>query len=801
MQTNPGTNPNPVLDVLDPKRIVEKVLSNWYLFLGSIILFLGISFFYTKKTTPIYESQGLLLISEAKGNIPLEIFSGNGGLLTGGNASLQNEIVTLQTYSLALETIRKLELNTTYYSQDLWKLKPIYNSYPIQVEINWEKPQLINAIFKLTFSDNNEYTLEIEESPNNQLYKKQFDGKEDTFSSLPEGTFNSYHGKFGEQISTPYFEFTIFNYKADDYEELFFKISDDSSLAKQYKNLVSINPVNKETTALQMKIVHPDRKIGELYINTLMQSFLDSDLKDENEMSQNTLDFIENQIRSVSDSLNEYENELQNYRQINRITNVSDKGSNILIESVKLEDELNQQTSRLEYYQNLKKYLTNPEGQELLVPSLIGIEDPLFNTMVSSLLMLQNEKSGLKGVLSSDSFSYVRELNNKIENLKINLNESIRNAILNISNHIQRLQGMIGVVEKDFNMLPELERNLIDIERRYKLNESIYTYLLQKKAEIEIQKASTITKHQILDVAMINPVPISPKLSRNLALGASLGFTLPLLITIIWLFLNYKVGDPKELEKILLMPILAKIPRESKQVHILDLNTQSPITESFRSIRSSLAIRYNFKDKGTILITSAAPGEGKTFVSIKIASTYAALGKKTLLMGMDSRRPKISSELGIHNNFGVTTYLNKDEENLENLIQVTQQENLEVINAGPYLGNSGELIHSERFESMMRKLKNSYDFIVIDTSPITMVSETIDLTKYSDINFFILRHNYSYVTQSYIANDLYENLGIPNMFVIINDIQKSGLYYSYGYKQYSYSSTAPKENLFSRLFS
>lgn len=805
MKTNSGINPNVGLDVLDPKRIVNKIISNWYIFLGSIILFLTLAFFYTRRTIPIYESEGILLISEDKSSLPLDIFSSEGSLLAGGNTSLQNEIVTLQTYSLAYETVRQLDLNTSYYFNELWSLKPIYNSYPIQIEINWEKPQLINSIFKLIPVNEDEYLLEIEESPTSQLYSKPLGGKGNIFSSLPEGNFTSYRGKYGKVISTPYFEFTIFNHHAGEYPELFFKISDDSSIAKQYKNLVSITPVNKETTALRMKIEHPDKKIGELYINTLMRTFLDSDLNGKNEMSQKTLEFIENQIGSVSDSLNVYENELQTYRKINRITNVSEKGSNILNESVKLDDELNRQTLRLEYYQNLKKYLTNPEGQELLVPSVIGIEDPLFNTMVSNLLALQNEKSGLKGVLAGDSFAYVRELNNKIENLKINLNESISNAILNISTHIQRLQGMIGVVEKDFNLLPEVERNLIAIERRYKLNESIYTFLLQKKAETEIQKASTITKHRILDTAMINPVPVSPKLSRNLALGASLGITLPLLGIIVWLFFNYKVGDPKELESLLVIPVLSSIPRETKRSHILDQKGQSTVTESFRSIRSNLAIRYNFKDKGTILITSAAPGEGKTYISIKMASIYAALGKKTLLLGMDLRRPKISSELNIHNNFGVTTYLIQDEENWENLIQPTQQEHLEVLNAGPFLGNSAELIHSQRFDSLMHKLKAAYDFIVIDTSPIGLVSETVDLTKYSDVNLFILRQNYSYVTQSYIANDLHEKLGIPNLFAVINDIHQTGLngyYYGYGYGKYSkYYSEDPKGVSFNRLFS
>lgn len=796
MKSNQNQHHQNAIDIIDHKRIIDIAISKWHIFIISVIIFVLISFFYTKKTVPIYEAEGTLLISEDKSSLSLDIFSTESNLPFGGNTSLQNEIVTLQTYSFALETIKQLDINTSYFTKDLWRLKPVYNNYPLSVEINWDKPQLVNTLFKLIPEETGSFTITIEENPEGKLYERNLEGKDNAFSPLPEGNFTSYKGKFGELISTPFFEFTVYDHNyLENWEEVYFKISDDASLAKYYKNLVSITPYNKETTILQIKIKHPDRKIGELYINTLMNAFLKNDLNGKNEMSQKTLEFIQNQITSTSDSLNQYENELQSYRKINRITSLSEKGSNILQESVKLEDELNRQTLRLEYYKNLKRYLTNPEGQELLVPSVIGIEDPLFNSMVSNLLALQNEKSGLKGVLAGDSFAYTRELNNKIENLKINLNESIANAILNISTHIERLEGMIGVVEKDFNLLPEVERNLIAIERRYKLNESIYTYLLQKKAETEILKASTITKHRILDKAMSNPIPVSPNLSRNLALGVSLGTTLPLLGIIIWLFFNFKLRDPKEIENLLNIPLIALIPRETTRTHILNSKSQSSLTEAFRNIRSTLAIRYNFRDKGTILVTSATPGEGKTFISIKLASIYAALGKKTLLLGMDLRRPKLSSELNIHNNYGITTYLVEEETNWKNLIQSTQQDNLEVLNAGPYLDRSSELIHSIRFEQLIQKIKSEYDFVVIDTSPIGLVSDTVDLTKYSDINLFIFRQNYSLVSQTYLANNLHEKLGIPNLMAIINDVHLfgiSGYQYGYNYGRYNkYYSQSP----------
>lgn len=808
MQENQTKITKGEIDILDPKRILEKVLSNWYIFLGSIFLSLVLSYYITEETTPIYESEGLLLISEDKNTLSLDIFSSEGG--QSGNTSLQNEIVNLQTYSLAYKTIKQLNLNVSYYKNNLFKLKPIYNSYPIKVDPNWEKPQLINATFKLIPEQNNKFTLEIIVSENTQVYSKQIGGGIDPFTPYSGEGFAPIEGKFGEIISNPYFEFSIYSDQSENIDNVYFKIQDDESLSKQFKGLVSITPESKGNTALRLKLEHPDKRIGELYINTLMNTFLKSDLNEKNLISQQTLEFIQNQIENVADSLNQYENELQSYRKINKITSLSEKGSNILNETVKLEDELNQQTLRLEYYQNLQKYLTDPEGQELLVPSVIGIEDPIFNSMVSNLLNLQNEKSGLRGLLTGDSFAYTRELNNKIENLKTNLNESNSNAILNISTHINRLNGLLGVVEKDLNLLPEVERNLTSIERRFKINESIYTFLLQRKAETEIQKASTITRHRVLDTAMINPTPISPKLSRNLAIGASLGITIPLLILIIWSIFYHKVVDPKEVENLLHIPVLGFVPRENDKENILNHNPKSNVTESFRTIRSNLAIRFDFKNKGTILITSTRPGEGKTYISIKTAIAYAALGKKTILVGMDLRKPAISKELDtIHNNFGVTTFLMQESEDWKSLIQSTDQENLDVLNAGPYLERSAELITTNKFEFLISSLKQNYDFVIIDTSPIGLVSETLDLTKFSDINLFVLRQNYSFINQVQVANDLKEKMGFNNFYAVINDMHKFGLDsnnygYGYGYGYYSnynsYSDEQPKPGLFQKIF-
>jgi capsular exopolysaccharide synthesis family protein len=700
----------------------------------------------------------------------------------------------LNTYSLALQTVERLNLNTNYYTEEFWGYRQIYNQQiPIFTEANWDHNQLEKVKFKITPKSDTTYDLQLLDLEYANVFNRVSNDKTLNYLSVDQNLEKRYAGTYGESLKTEFFEFTV--YKLTNYsEEIFFSFLNDNVLANSFKEQVLINPVNDESSVLKIGINHPDQAIGSEYVNALMATFLENDLEQKNLATQQTLNFIENQIVTINDSINLYENEIENFRQVNKITDISSKGSNILLESIRLDEELNSQSSTLDFYKNLQKYLDTPDNKELLIPSIAGIEDPIINTMVTELIALQNEKAGLSGVLIGDSFSYTRELNNRLKNLKGNLNESITNAIVNIENQIKRVQGLVGSVDRDLNKLPEVERNLISIQRRFKVNESIYTLLLEKRAETEIKKASTTTNHQIYDEAMINPVAISPNRNRNYALGLALGTSIPLFILVVWSLFYHKISDPKELEELLDIPIIGTIPREKNTTEMLSQMGKSMTTESFRNIRSSLAIRFNFKDKGVILVTSTKPGEGKTYISIKIASIYAALGKKTLILGMDLRKPRLHKELNLNNDRGVTTYLLQESEGWEDMVQSTVQENLFILSAGPYLERSSELINTPRFESLILSLKTKYDFIIIDTPPIALVSETLDLTKYSDVNLFIFRQNFSFINQANVANDLKNKFEIDNLYAIINDTYKTGLgEYSYGYG-YGYGYYANSES-------
>lgn len=259
------------------------------------------------------------------------------------------------------------------------------------------------------------------------------------------------------------------------------------------------------------------------------------------------------------------------------------------------------------------------------------------------------------------------------------------------------------------------------------------------------------------------------------------------------------------MESLLMMPVLGVVPREKVRLNILNQDPKSSIAKSFRSLRSNLAIHFNFKNKDTLLVTSTQAGEGKTYISIKIASAYASLGKKTILLRMDIRKSAIRKELtNIHNDFGVTTFRLQESEDWEKSVQQSEQENLFVLNAGPYFERSAEHIDSKNFEQLISFLKEKYDFVIIDTPPIGLVSETLDLVKFSDVSIFVLRQNYSFLNQVNNANDLIVKMGFDNFYVALNDMHKFRLdAYNYGYYSgyNSYTEHQPKPGFFKRIFS
>jgi len=773
------------IDFLDPKRILLKVIDYWYVFILTTIIAIIATHYYTKSIIPLYQANSLISIDDGGSSLgEFDIFEKSG--LQKANTTLQNEIIELSTLNIANKAAKKMDLNIQFYEESILGLKLIPELQQLSIEIDWTEGQLLNVPIRIEILDDNKFILhQDEEVKDAYIYIRNLKGKYDQYLSIGNLSPFQLQGTINEPLVSDFFKLTI---RAEDNnainENLFFQVVDDETVAKQIKANLKIELADPESTVLKLILETPNKIKGERILNTIMDTYLENNLEVQNITFEQTINFIEKQITIISDSLENYENELKLYRKINSITSISDKGSVILEEAVRLENEYQTLRSKLDYYNNLIDYLNDSEGKEIFVPSVVGIDDALLNSLVTELIALQTEKSSYKEVINSESFSYIRNIERKINNIEKNLRESLNNAIKNTENYIKTTENLINSVENDIGNLPQIEQDLIKIERKYMLNESIYNFLLQKKAETEIERAATTVNHRIIDEARIEDKQIYPNPNKNYILAASFGIGIPLIVIIFSLIFNTKIVDIREVTELTNVPLIGTIPRfEKKEVNLPLGESKSIATEAFRSIRSSLALQYNFKDQGTILVTSTLAGEGKTSVSLRTASIYAAIGKKTLIIGMDLRKPTLHKVVNVTNKFGVTTYLRNKHSSIESLIQHTNVENLDILAAGPYFDKSYESINTPHFENLINTLKEKYDFIIVDTPPIALVSETLDLLKYTDIILYVYRQNYSNISQLDVVTDLDQKLNLNNIFIVVNDVHKKVLgrnYYGYG---------------------
>ncbi|MCH7412075.1 polysaccharide biosynthesis tyrosine autokinase [Belliella sp. R4-6] len=771
-----STNQSTKEDDADIKAILHYSLRKWPYILISICVCVAIAFLINRWSTPIYRVSSTVIVTDDQPSLGLDLFEASGLLQSKSN--LENEIGILKSYALAEQTVSNLNLNVSYFSEGIVKKTQLYgNDKPIEVDVDWTHPQLLGGKLKVTVVGKNQYRINIEEG-NFLVFNPDVNNSKESSKQL--SLLNDIYN-FGEEIEGDFFKFKINNQSGVIGSVIYFYLNSNATVASRYEKAVSIAPINKQASILRISIQTPVIELGKDYLNQLMTSYIDRELKNKNRAAENTIKFIESQLSGITDSLTFFENRLERYRSENRIFNLSEEGSKIFDRLQDMAFRKSETEIALNYYQTLFNYVENDQIGEIIAPSIIGISDPLLNNLVVNLTALQADL-----LLLSDNYyeqtPAVRDIKSQLENTKKALKENLKSAIENNRILTADLNRRIELVEKEVNMLPETERRLLGIQRQFTINENIYIYLLEKRAEAEITRASNISKHSILDYAKAESGIVSPNHSRNMALGFSLGLTIPILLIFLKVFLNDKIENPKLLEEKLSIPFIGHIGRETAQDALSVLHhPMSSFTESFRSLRSDVNFLAPNKEKITLLFTSAISGEGKTFCAANLAGVYSLIGKKTLLLGLDLRKPKIAQLFNLENTTGISTCLSTDT-TWQSVINKTDYENLDVILSGPIPPNPSELLQQKKFTQIMQEIKEAYDIVIMDCPPVGMVSETRELFKYADVNFFLFRQGFSPIANIQMANSLIEKSVVSKLYAILNDVDaQSGYGYAYGY--------------------
>lgn len=773
---------------IDIKQLIYIFLNNWYLFVIGAVVALVAAFLINRYTTTIFQTQGTVIVKDGRSVDPTTI-------MTTGNftnvQNLDNEIAIIRSYSLTDRVVRNMGIEVTYMGKGRIKETELYRSSPFRVEFDRSVPQAVGLVYQINFIDTINFVLTAK---SDWLRTYDFLIGEEEVVCQKEVNIKEEH-KQGEWIDNGYNRMRIvLNERADasviNNRNLSFWINSYPSLVRQMRGFTAAaSSKSSSVVAVTMRGANRQKIVD--FVNSILNEYVSRGLERKNLVSENTIQFIDEQLGDIQESLSTAENALKDFRTRNDLVNLDLQANQVYNTLRTLDKERSEMNVNLMLYKRLQNYIQTQidDPENLAAPSTMGISDPLLERLVQQLVTLSQTKATQLLTLTEQHPQIVK-LDEQIVTTKRTLLETVNNLVENVQMSLKELDKRIARTEAESKVLPEKERQLMNYQRNFTFNDDTYKYLMQRRAEAQILRASNTPDNEVLDLARVDrTVKVSPRTSMNYLIALILGLLIPALYLFLKDFFNVNVNNRKDIEKLTKYPIIGQVATTDSTSPLVVVNSpKAPISESFRAIRTNIEYLTQNKKQTTILVTGDTQGIGKTFNSINLASIYALYGKKTILLGFDLRKPRIYQDFGLTNNVGISSYLSNKEETLDNIIQTSSAlPSLDIITAGPIPPNPAELIASSKCDELFEELKKRYDYILIDTPPLGLVTDSFLLMRHSDVNLFIVRQG---ITNKNIFGSVIKDLEDRDIKVsiIINGIE-TGKGYGYGKYRYGYGYT------------
>jgi capsular exopolysaccharide synthesis family protein len=522
-------------------------------------------------------------------------------------------------------------------------------------------------------------------------------------------------------------------------------------------------------------------------VNELLDVYATQNLEKKNHLASITIDYIDKQLAEITDSLSQVEQNLQSFRSNNQLLNVAEQSTGITSQYRDLQNQKAELVTRKRYYEYVSDYLSkNEDFTNIIVPASLGIPDQLLNNMMSELITSQAQRSNMIES-SQEKNPLVKKLSIQIENLKKTIKENITSAIKTSEISLDEMNKRIWRVEAEISRLPKTQRQLGSIERKYRLNDAIYNYLLEKRAEANITKASNLPDNEVIESAEGDLSPVSPNKKLNYMVAVILGLIIPFSYIRVKGALNKKIEGQESIEQSTEVPVLGKILHNNKKNNnIMFEYPDSDIAESFRVLRTNLEYYMRGMHKKVIMVTSCVEGEGKSFNSLNIAMSYAQLGRRTILLDFDLRKPSTFFSNNGEAIIGLSSYL-INKATLDDIIISSPYKSLDYIPSGPIPPNPVELIALEKTEKLITRLKEAYDYVIIDTPPLAQVADAYLMIDYADLKVLVVRYNFTLKKVFSLTIKDIKQKDIKNICIVLNDntIFSDQYGYGYGYKKKS----------------
>ena len=731
------------------KHYLQDIVHFKYFYLICLVLFLSAALLFNKHSTRLYEVEAS--IGPVQNNASSLLSSNN--LFMGLNAlqanrNIENGITDFTSFPTVSSTISSMNLEIGYFRERdklFRQISELFMQSPYVVIMDKSHIQPINVRLRIAVLSDTTFRLTINESKatlynflDNKIIAENISVNIDTLCRFNETVINKSF-KFSVSFNREFYS------RNTNMEDLYyFKFFHLDYLTREYLKKLKVELLSPKTSIIKVKFA--GNNIGKIvsFLNRYLDAILEENLAKKNKIALSTIKFIDSQISEISDSLVISESKLRNYRSANQVMDLSFQGKSLYGNLEQIETErANLQIQERYYNYIINNFKTSTDMSGVVPPSAMNVADPIMNQLISQLLLLYSERSGI----SSNNIEknlFLGQIDNKIKLQKQTIIETVTNNLNTLSLSLNELNYRADKLSREISQLPRTELNMVGLQRKFDLSDVIYTYLLQKRSEAAITMASNYPDYEIIEPAREFPkrtiVP-RPKLSYLLALF--FGVSIPTAFILIRNFFNNKICSIYDLEEILKHTVLGVIFNNNYKSEAVLLETpKSAIAESFRNLRSSIFLKLRSEKSKVILVTSSQPKDGKSFISFNLASAISIVGFKTIIIDCDLRKPTLHEKFNEDNSKGISNFM-VNNASVNEIIRNTSVENLSFIPAGPLLPNPSELIESGALDDLISILKKEYEYVIIDTSPVGLVADATQLIRYASQVLLVARINYT----------------------------------------------------------
>ena len=767
---------------IDFKASLFKYIIRWPWFVASVIVCMACAWIYLKQSTPAYNINASIIIKdEKKGGMLGNEFSGLEDLgLLNPSKNIDNEIEILQSKSLIKDVVNELGLYIDYTASKGFKTVDLYGASPILVHYSPKDAELLDAPMLLTVGYQKNGQIEVNVTTGKGSDEEKTFSK--SFTELPAVL----SGEKGTITFMPNSQVPI---TEDGKLEII--IQHPLAVAKSYRQALAIEPTSKTTSVATISISNTNKKRGEDFINKLVEIYNRDANDDKNEVAQNTARFIDERIAIINQELGTTEQELESFKRESGLTDLSSDAKLAIAEKSGYEKLCVENGTQLNLIKYLSDYLNKPENANTTLPVNVGLDDEALTSLISQYNALILERNRLRRA-SSDSNPVVRRLDSNIDDMHASLLTTINSVYKGLLITKADLDRQAGKYAGQISNAPAQERRFVSIQRQQEIKAGLYLMLLQKREENNIALAATANNAKIIDDALADDVPISPNKKIIYLAALVLGFGIPVAIIYILSLLSYRIEGHSDVERLTRVPVIGDVPlndSDEKYAIAVRENDNDIMAETFRGLRTNLLFMLGDPDKKVILVTSTTSGEGKTFIASNLAVSLALLGKKVVIVGLDIRKPGLNKVFHIsHKERGITQYLVAPQStDLRSMIQSSDlSANLHILPGGTIPPNPTELLARKSLDDAIELLKKDYDYVVLDTAPIGMVTDTQLIARVADISVYVCRADYTHKNDYQLINELYANKRLPGLCTVINglDMKKKKYGYYYGYGKY-----------------